>query len=107
MKTLLIAAAAALIVAPAFAQVPAGTLGAIAHFNQDATSQDERTIVTEGTAGGLATRAGLSEAQIRFNMDKDSANDRRRVTGASVVSGELTHGQAIFAQIQAASAEDE
>lgn len=100
------ATAAALLSAPAIAQVPAGPLGAIAHFNQQETG-NEVVKVIRGDAAGLSSRSGTVEAQIRFNADYDGGDDARRVTGQTVYSGTPTYGADIFANIRAESLEDE
>ena len=98
--------------APAAAQqVPTGTLGAIAHFNKDHDSQDDRVVIVPGGGAGLSTRSGgFSEAQARFNRDFDSQDDVRRVRGGAVFSGtpgSTARAQGIFARIRAESLMDE
>ena len=107
-------AAAALAPAPAAAQqVPAGALGAIAHFNGDHDTQANRVILAPGRAGavggGLSTRSGgFSSAQARFNLDFDTQDGVRRTDGGTVVSGRASGpAAAIFARIARESAEDE
>lgn len=105
MKTLVLAAAAALVTAPAFAQVPSGPLGAIAHFNSD-LSGNEIVRVIEGNGTGLSSRSGVVEATAHFNQDL-TGNEIRRVSGQTVVSGTPSYGADIFAQIKAEGLEDE
>ncbi len=108
MKTLVLAAAATLMTAPAFADVSSGALGAIAHFNQD-LSGNEIVRVIEGDAAGISSRSGLIEAQVHFNQDYDGAGDDnlRRVSGKTVYSGTPAYGAEIFAQIKAEGLDDE
>ena len=112
MKTFIAPAAIALlaaVAAPAAAQqVSSGALGAIAHFNQDHDSQDDRVVIVPGSGVGLSTRSGaFSEAQARFNLDFDGQDDLRRTSGGTIVSGAPDRAQTIFARIAAESAENE
>ena len=107
MKTLAIAAAALLVALPAAAQqVPGGAAGAIAHFNQSKVNSEEVVLVA-GKDVGLSSRSGASEAQARFNATYDSTDDIRRTSGATVVGGQVSRSQEIFARIRAESAMDE
>ena len=107
-------AAAAVVPTPAAAQqVSAGALGAIAHFNGDHDSQDDRVILAPSragvVAGGLSTRSGgFNAAQARFNRDFDGQSDVRRTDGGTVVSGRASgRAGALFARIARESAENE
>lgn len=110
MKTLIIAlAAASALAAPAAAQVAAGPAAAIAHFNQDADSQDDRRIFN-GAASGVtvSTRSGNLQAVFdRFNAQADSQDDIRGLNGATSFAGSPAVGGAIFDRIRRESAEDE
>lgn len=101
----LAATLAAALAAPATAQVAAGPLGAIAHFNA-AKDRSDAVVATGGSGTVLSTRSGLSAAQAHFNADADSQDDRR-LAGATIASGTPDTGAAIFARIAAESAENE
>ncbi|KIT16949.1 hypothetical protein jaqu_14480 [Jannaschia aquimarina] len=112
MKTLIASAlaASALVAAlPAAAQVPAGPAGAIAHFNQDIDTANDRASldIVRGETVTVSSRSGsVAQAIAHFNADLD-AGDRVPLTGGTVVSGSPTYGAEIFANIRAESLEDE
>ncbi len=105
----IIAAVAASLAAPAFAQ-SASTVAAIQHFNLSAERTSDIVSIPSGqnsqrvsTAGGgaLATAFGV------FNDSATSLSDLRGVNGATVVSGTPAAGADIFERLRAASLEDE
>ncbi|MEL6586976.1 MAG: hypothetical protein AAFY65_17510 [Pseudomonadota bacterium] len=103
MKTLIASAliATAALAGAASAQVPAGAAGAIAHFNQDFSTQDQRIAFT-GKGGNVtvSTRNGTQGAAIeQFNATVDSPSDRISVGNATLVSGQPSVAQDIFARI--------
>ena len=106
-KFALIAAVAATVAAPVFAD----TASAIRHFNQDLDTVGERSLIPSSDARVFASTSGISPlggAFEQFNMVQDSAGDLRGVSGATVVlntaSGEASD---IFARLRAESLEDE
>lgn len=111
MKTLILSAAlvAAAFAAPATAQVTAGSAAAIAHFNQDADGQDDRRLLkSDDTGVTVSTRSGNSGfAFDLFNAQADSQDGIRGLNGATSYGGQPTIAADIFADIRAASAEDE
>jgi hypothetical protein len=104
MKTLILAAAATLMTAPAFAQVGSGPSAAIAHFNSD-LSGNEVVRIVDGEGAALSSRSGVVEVQAHFNKDF-TGNDVRNLR-QTVVSGTPAYGADIFAQIKAEGLEDE
>ncbi|CTQ48481.1 hypothetical protein [Jannaschia donghaensis] len=109
MKTITAALLAAALTAPAYAEVATGPAAAIAHFNQDADSQDGRSILTDGGTGvTVSSRSGNSGVAFAiFNADADSQDDIRGLNGATRYSGQPTRAADIFADIAAESAQDE
>ncbi len=93
----------------ASAQVGAGPAAAIAHFNQDADSQDGRRLIRAGTdAVSVSSRSGaLGDVFARFNADHDGQDDVRGLDGATLVQGSPAHAADIFARVRAESAGDE
>ena len=92
----------------ASADVAPGTAAAIAEFNRSADSQDDVRLVRSGTGVSVSTRSGQNlEAYRIFNRNADSQDGIRGLNGATAYSGDVSRGAAIFADIAAASAEDE
>ncbi len=111
MKTLAIAAAfAAALAAPAAAQ-SAATAFAIEHFNMSLDSAGERRLVPTGENTervSIRGNSALATALDVFNSSRDSAGERRGQTGsATFVSNTPAHAAGIFADIEAARAEDQ
>ncbi|MEM9796102.1 MAG: hypothetical protein AAF919_06415 [Pseudomonadota bacterium] len=113
MKTLI---ASALIAAAAVAgtaqaqQISTGAAAAIAHFNGDHDTQDNRIALSalSETGTSVSTRSGqLSGAFGRFNADHDTQDNIRGQQGATLVSGVPGVAQSIFDAIRAESLEDE
>lgn len=102
MKTLILAAAAALISAPAFANVD----GAIAHFNA-AKDNGEQVVLVGGEGPVVSTRSGNSSVQARFNADFDTQDNARKTGPVTVADGSQDTASAIFLRIQAEGAENE
>lgn len=111
MKTLIISAlvASAALTGAASAQVGSGAAAAIAHFNQDIDSvNDKRTVPTTDGLTTVSTRSGaLSVAYEILNGSQDSQADKRGLNGATLVSGEPAFGAEIFERLRAESLEDE
>ncbi|WP_281825678.1 hypothetical protein [Jannaschia rubra] len=110
MKTFLAAALLALGTLPATAGIATGPAAAIAHFNMDADSQEDRItpVAVDASAAMASTRAARTLAvQDHFNRDADTANGHRGLNGTTSVAGAPAHGADIFARIRAAQAEDE
>ncbi|CTQ50941.1 hypothetical protein [Jannaschia donghaensis] len=101
--------AAAALTAPVYAEVATGPAAAIAHFNQDADSQDGRSILTDGSTGvTVSTRSGNTGAAFDlFNAQADSQDDVRGQNGGTSFSGRAPVASDIFSDIAAASSEDE
>ena len=103
----LLAAVAATLAAPAFAQSAALSTRAtaIAHFNSFADNASQLIVLN-----GVGTRGGASGTTATtldvLNATQDTAAE---ITGGRVttVSGTPAHGADIFARLRAASAEDE
>lgn len=108
-KIAIIAALAASIAAPAFAQ-SASTSFAIAHFNQSADTRSEIIQLPANSNTSRVSTSGtsaLANAFALFNRTADNAGELRGVNGATVVSGTPAHAQEIFDRLRAASLEDE
>lgn len=108
-KIAIIAALAASIAAPAFAQ-SASTAFAIAHFNQSAERASDIVTLPNGeNSQRVSTRGNgrLADAFAMFNQSVDSTGDLRGLNGATIVSGTPQHAQDIFARLRAESREDE
>ena len=104
-------ATAALSVPAAAQEVVPGAAAAIAHFNQDADSQDDRVSIPAGAFDGVrvSTRSGtdLGGVFARFNQDADSQDGVRGQLGATVVSGAPLAAGDILDRIRSESLEDE
>jgi len=100
-------AATAALSAPATAQVAPGALGAIAHFNQDFDTANQRVTIASGSGVDFSTRTGVSLAQARFNADFDGQDNVRKVSGGTSFGGDASRAQSVFARIAAESAENE
>lgn len=113
MKTLIASAliATATLTGAANAQaVNAGPQAAIAHFNLDKDSTNNRVTLAGVFAGEtvVSSRSGVvGEVFDHFNADYDTQADMRGAYDATLVSSTTAYGSDIFAQIRAASAEDE
>ncbi|MEO0860509.1 MAG: hypothetical protein AAFY65_07840, partial [Pseudomonadota bacterium] len=93
----------------ASAQVPGGAAGAIAHFNQDFSTQDQ-SVAYKGDSNGVtvSTRNGTQGAAIeQFNANVDSPSDRISVDNATLVSGKPSVAQDIFARIKEEGLDDD
>lgn len=108
MKTLItpaVALLAMLAAAPVIAQnVAPGGAAAIAHFNGDADSQDDRIASPRGTVASstLSLRSGnLADAYARFNADADSPNERMGLAGATRIGGAPSYGADVFRSLRA------
>ncbi|MEO0860005.1 MAG: hypothetical protein AAFY65_05280 [Pseudomonadota bacterium] len=111
MKTLITSAlvATAVLAGAASAQVPGGAAGAIAHFNQDFSTQDQR-IVKKGNGANVtvSTRSGAQGAAFdQFNANVDSPSDRVTVGSVTLVSGAPTRAEEIFARIKEEGLDDD
>lgn len=105
-KTLILAAVAASLTAPAFAE--SATATAVSHFNQDIDSANELRQVPEGDSFvTVATRNGsaLDYALQIFNSDEDSLSGQRGLTGATVYTASSDND--VFDRIRAESLENE
>ncbi|SDZ38903.1 hypothetical protein SAMN05444004_112113 [Jannaschia faecimaris] len=103
--TALIALGAAV---PATADVAAGSAAAISHFNQSADSVNGTNVLKQDAGVSVSTRSGQNlEAYSIFNADADTQDGIRGLNGATLYSGTPSNGAAIFAAINAASAQDE
>lgn len=106
-KIIALAAVAASLAAPAFAD----TAFAIRHFNQDKDSVLERIAVpsaTEGVVVSTNNRSDLATAYDVFNASADSIGDLRGLNGLTVINGTPSGVAAeIFANLRAESLEDE
>ncbi len=106
-RTAIIAALVASLAAPAFAN---STEFAIQHFNQDHDSiMDIVTVPAADNSVVVSTsnNSSLSQAFDIANASADNAGDLRGLNGATVVSGTVAYGADIFAELRAASLEDE
>ncbi|MEJ6388259.1 hypothetical protein [Gymnodinialimonas ulvae] len=101
----IIAAVAASLAAPAFAQ-SAASVAAIQHFNQFEDSALERTNVN-GVGTRVSPTGSLGQTFSVLNEDQDVASDLRGVNGATLVNGTPAYGADIFDRLRAASLEDE
>jgi len=101
--------AVAALTVPATAQVAPGAAAAIAHFNQDADSQDDRrSLRNVGSTTFVSTRSGNFEAVYdRFNAAYDSQDNVRGQVGVTLISNQPSIGADIFDAIRRANAEDE
>jgi len=104
-KFAIIAALAATVAAPAFAQ-SASTSFAIAHFNQSADTVSDVVALPNGENTTQVSTRGmtpLAEAFALFNQSADNASDLRGLNGATVVSGTPAYGADIFERLDAES----
>ncbi|MEX3015736.1 hypothetical protein [Gymnodinialimonas hymeniacidonis] len=104
-KIALIAAVAATVAAPAFAQ-SAASVAAIQHFNMFEDNALERTNVN-GVGQSVSPSGALGQTFEILNSDQDVASDLRGVNGATLVNGQPAYGADIFDRLRAASLEDE
>ncbi len=117
MKTVIasaLVAAAALTAAPVAAQqVSTGAASAIAHFNQDHDSQDNRVALDVASVDAgvdISTRSdnATSFAFARFNQDADTQDGIRGVNGATTFNASPASGAAaIFDDIRRQNLENE
>ncbi len=104
-KIALIAAVAATVAAPAFAQ-SAASVAAIQHFNLSENSVLEQTNVN-GVGTSVTPAGSLGTTFSVLNGTQDVASDLRGVNGATLVNGQPAYGADIFDRLRAASLEDE
>ena len=104
-KIALIAAVAATVAAPAFAQ-SAAAVAAIQHFNLSEDNVLEQTNVN-AVGSPVAATGALGETFAILNSDEDVRSDLRGVNGATLVNGTPAYGADIFDRLRAASLEDE
>ena len=103
-KIAIIAALAATVAAPAFAQ--SARVTAIQHFNMFSDTASEQ--ITLNNVGSQVSSSGaLGEAFRVLNGSEDTAAERIGAGGATAVSGTPAYGADIFARLRAASLEDE
>lgn len=111
MKTVFASAliAVAALAVPATAEVASGSAAAVAHFNQDYDSQDNRrTLRNVDNSTFVSTRSGnLDVVYGKFNADYDGQDNVRGQNGVTVISNQPSYGAGIFADIRRANAEDE
>lgn len=108
-KIAIIAALAASIAAPAFAQ-SASTAFAIAHFNQSAERTSDIVTLPSGENTTQVSTRGmtpLADAFAMFNQSVDGSGDLRGLNSATVVNGTPAHGQDIFDRLRAESREND
>lgn len=108
-KIAIIAALAASIAAPAFAQ-SASTSFAIAHFNQSAERASDIVNLPNNqnfTPVSLRGDTPLANAFALFNASADSAGDLIGLNGATVVGGDISHAPEIFARLREESRGEE
>ena len=106
-KIALIAAVAATVAAPAFAQ-SAASVAAIQHFNLSAErTSDIVTIPGDFGDRVSAERGALGTAFAVLNSVQDNPSDLRGLNGATVYDSEPAYGADIFDRLRAASLEDE
>ena len=104
-KIAIIAAVAASLTAPAFAQ-SASSIAAIQHFNQFEDTAIERTNIN-GVGQRVTPAGSLGQTFSILNGVQDTPSDLRGVNGATVVGSTPAHGSDIFARLRAASREDD
>jgi hypothetical protein len=103
-KIALIAAVAATVAAPAFAQ--SARIGAVQLLNLSHDTAAES--ITLNNVGAAANTGGsLGEAFRVLNRSADAATDLRGTNGATAVSGTPAYGADIFERLRAAALEDE
>jgi hypothetical protein len=112
MKTLISSALIALAAAAPVAaqQVAPGAAGAIAHFNQDFSTQDGRIDLDHVALDGVAvsSRSGaLGSVFERFNADFSTQDGIRGQNGATLISGTPAYAADIHAAIRAEGLENE
>ncbi|MBF9044737.1 hypothetical protein HKCCE4037_15435 [Rhodobacterales bacterium HKCCE4037] len=101
-KFALIAAVAATVAAPAFAQ-SAATVAAIQHFNLSAESASDIVTIPESTGERVSADSGaLGTAFEILNRSADTPADLRGLTGATVYDNEPAYGAEIFERLEAA-----
>ena len=106
-KIAIIAAVAATVAAPAFAQ-SASTLFAIQHFNQSFDSAGDIRVAPSGNTSTASVSGALGQAFAIQNGSADSAGDLRGTNGVvTIASGTPAYAADIFLRLQAESAEDE
>ncbi|WP_224814514.1 hypothetical protein [Hasllibacter sp. MH4015] len=106
-KIALIAAVAATVAAPAFAQ-SAASIFAFDHFNQSAESTSDLRFAPSGeNTSRVASTGALGTAFDVVNASQDTPSDLRGLNGATLVNGTPAHGADIFDRLRAASLEDE
>ncbi len=104
-KIAIIAALAASLAAPAFAQ-SAASVAAIQHFNQFEDNVLEQTHIN-GVGQRVTPTGALGETFSILNGVQDTPSDLRGLNGATVVNGTPAYGADIFERLRAASLEDE
>jgi hypothetical protein len=104
-KIAIIAAVAASLAAPAFAQ-SAASVAAIQHFNQFEDNALERTNIN-GVGQRVSPAGSLGQTFSILNGVQDTPSDLRGVNGATVVNGTPAYGADIFDRLRAASREDD
>lgn len=107
-KIAIIAAVAASLAAPAFAQ-SATTAFAIAQFNQSAERHSDIIALPDGSNTTQVSTRGmtpLADAFAQFNLTADNPSQLRGETSATVVNGTPAYGSDIFARLAAESRED-
>jgi hypothetical protein len=110
MKTLIASALVATIAAAGAVsaqQVPAGALGAIAHFNESRQGGD--VVSVRAASDNLGSTRGTVPTAVfaRFNADADSQDGVTGLDGATVYGATPAYGADIFDRIRAESAETE
>lgn len=103
-KIALIAALAATVAAPAFAQ--SARISAFEHFNMFADTASERLVPNNVGTPANATGA-LATAIDVYNSSQDTVAELGGRNGVTLVSGTPAHAADIFARLNAASQEDE
>ena len=101
-KLAIIAAVAATVAAPAFAQ-SASTVAAIQHFNLSADRVSDIVTVPGDFGDRVAAQSGALGTTFEIlNADQDTPSDLRGVTGATVYDNEPDFAASIFDRLAAA-----
>lgn len=103
-KFALIAAVAAIVAAPAFAQ--SARFGAVEHFNMFADTVSERLVLNDVGTPASATGALLTAIDV-FNSSQDTVTELSGRNGVTTFSSTPAHGTDIFIRLNAAAQEDE